>query len=45
MPVAISLWSLVHGYADLARGGRRWPFVTDIATTLRGFVGAFQTVS
>ena len=45
MPVAVGLWSLVHGYADLARGGRRWPFVTDIATTLRSFVGAFQPVS
>jgi AcrR family transcriptional regulator len=42
MPVAVGLWSLVHGYADLARGGRRWPFVTDIGTTLRSFVGAFQ---
>jgi AcrR family transcriptional regulator len=42
MPVAVGFWSLVHGYADLARGGRRWPFTTDIATTLRGFIGAFQ---
>ena len=43
--VAVALWSMVHGYADLARRQGCWPFMADIGTVLRAHAAAFQNLS
>jgi AcrR family transcriptional regulator len=43
-PIAVGLWAMTHGYADLARSGCR-PLLPDVRIVLESVVAAFRPVS
>jgi AcrR family transcriptional regulator len=43
-PIAVGLWSMTHGYADLVRSGCG-PMLRDVRTVLEAVVSAFRPVS
>jgi AcrR family transcriptional regulator len=43
-PIAVALWSMTHGYADLARSGCQ-PMLPDVRVVLKSVVAAFRPVS